>query len=411
MLKPTFLAFCLILSSISFAQKKIIVVIGSSTAAGTGASPIDSSWVNLTKAYYQKLGQLNMLYNLAVGGTTTYAGMPTGFNFPSNRPAYDPTANVTKALSLKADVVFVNFPSNDIADGYTLKEVLFNLRTIYNTVTAAHKICYITTSQPRNSTSITKAEQLIQKQIRDSILAEFPGFSLNFYNPIVGADSLNINTKYSFGDGIHVNDGGHQLLFQVVKNNVLLSLTPLALSLTDFNAYTEQNSVLLRWTLVNDPGTDAGSFYSEVQRSSDGSSFTGLRQERGQGSGLAEQYSWTDEDPLPGKSFYRLKIVENGKETYSRTLGIVIGEKELAISKLYIDGHSSLIAEVGMQKDGPLLVTIFNTAGMPLRRQTVEARQPAAMISMPVADLARGQYFLKITAASGKFVTVPFLKL
>ncbi|HMH20482.1 MAG TPA: SGNH/GDSL hydrolase family protein [Puia sp.] len=408
MRRSTFLAFCLICSLFSFAQKKIIVVIGSSTAAGTGASPIDSSWVNLAKAWYQKNGQLNMLYNLAVGGTTTYAGMPNGFVSPGTRPTYDPNSNVTKALSLKADVVLVNFPSNDIADGYTLTEMLFNLRTIYKTVTSAHKICYITTSQPRDN--ISKALQMIQKQIRDSILTEFPGFSLNFYNPIVGSDSLDINKKYGFGDGIHVNDMGHQLLYQVVKNNVLLSVNPLALALTDFSASMEQNSVLLHWTIVNDPGTTTGSYLSEVQRSADGSSFTSLHQEQGLGNDLGDNYSWTDQDPLPGRSFYRIRIIENGKETFSRTLSLLIGAKELAISRIYATGNASLIAEIGTIKDDQLKVAIISTSGMLVRQQSFEAHPPSTLISMPIADLTRGQYFIKITAANGQFVTRPFLK-
>jgi acyl-CoA thioesterase-1 len=401
-----FLASCLILSSFSSAQKKTIAVIGSSTAAGMGASPIDSSWVNLAKKYYQGLGQIDTIYNLAVSGTTTYTGMPTAFVHPNGRPASDPASNVTKALSFNPDLVFVNYPSNDIADGYTVAEFMFNLRTIYNTVIKAQKICYITTTQPRNS--ITADQQRQQKEVRDSVLAEFPLTSLNFYDPIVASDSLSINPKYNF-DGTHVNDAGHRLLFQAVKNTVLLSAAPLALSLIDFTADPEQNSVLLHWTIVNEPGS--GSYYSEVERSADGSSFTGLALESSKGAGLAGSYSWTDLDPLPGVGFYRLKMVEEGKESFSRTLRIAVGKRALTIGKVYTaGGNSDLLAEISMQKQGLILAAIFSTSGMPVRRQSYASSLPSTTISLPIATLAAGQYFLRITAAGGETATISFHK-
>ena len=48
-----------------------IVVLGSSTAYGTGANPVDNSWVNLyASAIFQKNTKLNIV-NLAYPGYTT----------------------------------------------------------------------------------------------------------------------------------------------------------------------------------------------------------------------------------------------------------------------------------------------------------------------------------------------------
>src|ERR1700743_3048685 len=96
---------CLIVACSAFnpffgqSRKFVIAVIGSSTAQGVGASPIDSSFVNLTKAYFKGLGLIDTIYNIALGGQTTYAGMPSDFTPPEDRPAPDPTRNVTMALS------------------------------------------------------------------------------------------------------------------------------------------------------------------------------------------------------------------------------------------------------------------------------------------------------------------------
>src|SRR5579872_6134446 len=97
--------FLVFQSAFSQSRKYVIAVIGSSTAQGVGADPIDSSWVNRTKSYYQSLGLIDTIYNIALGGQTTYGGMPSGFTPPAGRPAPDPATNVTKALSFHPDVV------------------------------------------------------------------------------------------------------------------------------------------------------------------------------------------------------------------------------------------------------------------------------------------------------------------
>src|SRR5690349_18464412 len=94
------LLFTVSLFSFSIHAQKKIVVLGSSTAFGTGASSVDSSWVGRL----QKAHRLNtsdnldtIVTNLAVGGYNTYHIMPTGFVPPANRPAPDPLHNVTQA--------------------------------------------------------------------------------------------------------------------------------------------------------------------------------------------------------------------------------------------------------------------------------------------------------------------------
>jgi acyl-CoA thioesterase I len=214
-------------------QHKKIAIIGSSSAYGIGAIPRDSSWANRLKRYYKSLGIIDTIYNLAISGTTTYWGMPTGFVPPKHIVVHgivydrsklqpDSSHNISKALSFNPDVVIINYPSNDIGDDYLMKEeYLFNLRTMYRDIIAAGKKCYVTTTQPRDYMSPREKDTLYIA--RDSILMEYGMHSLNFYDPIVdpkgipsNPTTLNINPIYDHGDGIHVNNGGHNLLFQAV---------------------------------------------------------------------------------------------------------------------------------------------------------------------------------------------------
>jgi lysophospholipase L1-like esterase len=404
--------FCLLLACPAIhplyaqSRKYIIAVIGSSTAQGVGATPIDSSWVNLVKHYFQGLGLIDTVYNIALGGETTYAGMPSNFIQPAGRPAPDTSTNVTKALSFNPDVVLVNFPTNDAAADYTLTETMSNLRTIYETVKAAGKIVFITTSQPRDSPLVFVQQELL-KTTRDSVLTEFSGFNLNFYDPIAAADSLNINTIYNF-DGTHVNNGGHQQLFQVVKAAGILSGIPLPLTALSLTAMPEGQAVALRWTVAD----ETGPLSFVVQRSSDSKSFDDIWQLNVvTASAAPSDFSWTDNLPLPGKSFYRLKYTGNSTTTFSAIVSVDEQGVKWGIGKLIAAaGASSIQAELLSPSTKTATLTIVNTLGEKVYRQVLALNPPSVILTIPTSGWASGQYFLHLVSGQGDVATRAFLK-
>jgi acyl-CoA thioesterase-1 len=387
-------------------RKYIIAVIGSSTAQGVGATPIDSSWVNLAKYYFQGLGLIDTIYNIALGGETTYAGMPSNFIQPAGRPAPDTLTNVTKVLSFNPDVVVVNFPTNDAAADYTLAETMSNLRTIYETVIAAGKIVFITTSQPRDSPLVVVQQKLL-KMTRDSVLSEFSGFSLNFYDPIAAPDSLNINPAYNF-DGTHVNNAGHQQLFQVVKAAGILSGIPLPLTVLSFTAMPEGQAVALRWTVAD----ETGPLSFVVQRSSDGRSFDDIWQLSAvTASAAPSDFAWTDNLPLPGKSFYRLKYTGNSTTAYSAIISVDEQGGKWGIGKLIAAaGASSIHAELLSPSAKTVTLSVVNTLGETVYRRVLVLNPPSVILTIPTSGWASGQYFLHLATDQGDVATRAFLK-
>ncbi|MEL6593686.1 MAG: SGNH/GDSL hydrolase family protein, partial [Bacteroidota bacterium] len=111
-------------------QSYKIVVLGSSTAAGAGASTSDSTWVNRYRAHLQAINSGNQVVNLAQGGYNTYRLMPDGFQPPSGRPQPDSAKNISAAIAENPDAIIVNLPSNDVASGYSVAEQLGNFDTI-----------------------------------------------------------------------------------------------------------------------------------------------------------------------------------------------------------------------------------------------------------------------------------------
>jgi len=192
-----------------------IVVIGASTAAGRGADPIDSAWVNRLRLMTASNPKTLKYINLAMGGYTTYEGMPTGFT-KSGRPAPDTARNITKALSLHPDLVMITFPSNDIANGYAADEVMSNYARMTTLLDSA-KVPYILFgTQPRNLADSVK--RVVLKQTSTAIKSLYSNRANDYFDAFA-TSSLTIKPELSFGDGIHVNNKGHYIIVQTVLNH------------------------------------------------------------------------------------------------------------------------------------------------------------------------------------------------
>ena len=128
-----------------------IVVLGSSTAYGTGPSPIDSSWVNRYSAALTSVNSDFNVVNLALGGYTSYQILPTGTPVDSEiNESIDVNRNITKALSYSPYAVIVNMPSNDANKYYSVENQIKNFNRIVDTANTYGVKVWIATSQPRN---------------------------------------------------------------------------------------------------------------------------------------------------------------------------------------------------------------------------------------------------------------------
>ena len=189
----------------------VIVVLGSSTAAGTGPKPIDSAWVWRFTACAHRQNPNVRIINLAVGGYTTYDIMPSGFTPPAGRPAPKKAHNITKALTYHPDVLIINLPSNDAANGYPVREQLANYAVITAQITDPKTQLFVSTTQPRNFT--TPAQLRIQMDMRDSTYRRFGAHTMDFWTGFANPDG-SLKAEYDCGDGIHMNNAGHRILFE-----------------------------------------------------------------------------------------------------------------------------------------------------------------------------------------------------
>lgn len=242
-----------------------IVILGSSTAAGTGPSSSDSAWVNRFRVWMESLNPGNEVINRAQGGYTTYRSMPTGYQPPANRPDPDTTKNITYALSLSPDAIVVNYPSNDVSSGFTVAEQMDNLDTIVGHANAANVPIWICTTQPKDF-SIASGNIQKQMDVRDSIFARYGAFAVDFWTGF--ADSNNQLAAWCDADGTHMNDAGHKVLFERVRDANIPGYLFQSAPFTDYLPSSIQplflpicgdSNALIRTRYYNGGATDSGS--------------------------------------------------------------------------------------------------------------------------------------------------------
>ena len=199
-----------------------IVILGSSSAAGDGAKPIDSAWAFRLQSIINQNGTKATFTNLAYPGYVTFQAMPTGYNYAS-RPAPDTARNITKALSLHPSLVLISFPTNDIADNYTDDEIMNNFAIMTHQLDSA-KVQYILFgTQPRNFPDSTQRMRL--KTLDDKIIATYT-IHVNDFLGALSTSTYEINPIYSAGDGIHLNNSGHCLIMvKTMQHPIFIQVT------------------------------------------------------------------------------------------------------------------------------------------------------------------------------------------
>ena len=190
------------------------VVMGSSTAFGAGASTPDKSWVGLLKK--STVAATATIHNIARGGDLTYQALSTTCVISSDRPKPAPANNFEKALEFKPDLVILSYPSNDIAVGYSVNEAAANLLLLRWQFAQKNIPVLIVSAQPRN---IAKEQQAKLIEL-DSILRPLVGACyVDVYQKLVGSDG-NLAAQYNAGDGVHLTDAGHQIVFDSVMQRI-----------------------------------------------------------------------------------------------------------------------------------------------------------------------------------------------
>lgn len=175
--------------------------------------------------------------------------------------------------------------------------------------------------------------------------------------------------------------------------------TPLPVSLISFNGQRIMKQINLNWSTASELNFD----YFDVERSSNAKLFTSIGKITGQGtSNVRNDYSLTDEKPIIGKNYYRLKSVDfDGYTEYFDVVSVdFTADKLFFISPNPSDG-ASLGFTLNFVPDGNASIIVYDNLSNIVGLYTPSNH--SQNITFP-NSLKSGLYYAKIIA--GDFVRV-----
>lgn len=136
----------------------------------------------------------------------------------------------------------------------------------------------------------------------------------------------------------------------------------LPVELTSFKATSNEPSVKIEWTTPSENNNKN----FEIERSADGNIFENIGTISGNGNSTIEhQYSFTDDNPLAGNNYYRLKQNDfNGSFIYSQVISVKI-KKNISFSIVPNPANDFFIISFG--ESGQKEIFIYNSFGAKIK--------------------------------------------
>ncbi|HSC52943.1 MAG TPA: T9SS type A sorting domain-containing protein [Phnomibacter sp.] len=138
-----------------------------------------------------------------------------------------------------------------------------------------------------------------------------------------------------------------------------------------------------------------------VERSSDGKNFNAIGTVMASNSAATHhQYSFTDNSPLAGTAFYRLKQVDmDGKHAYSKVV-IILGQKDQAVAMLFPNPARDIATlMIALPAAEQVRYTVYDQNGKMMMAQSLYLKEGSQTISLAVQQLPAGVYTLVLRGA------------
>jgi len=168
----------------------------------------------------------------------------------------------------------------------------------------------------------------------------------------------------------------------------------LPVSLLNFSAKKNNSSIDINWTTDDESGMS----HYELQRSSDGRSFSNIQSVQSRNSVSRANYSANDNKPLNGIAYYRLKMVEvDGSATYSKIVSVQFATGNLITIYPTLWKKGTML-NISNPNNVKLTAYFFNSAGQHLGiSTTINSSLPTSILNNQ-----KGIIYFKIINAEGQ---------
>lgn len=186
-------------------------------------------------------------------------------------------------------------------------------------------------------------------------------------------------------------------------------LNPLPITVNYLNGTKQNSGHLLNWKITcnSTPGAN-----TEMQRSSDGRNYTTIYTINATALRCQQPFDHTDNQPLTGINYYRLKITDaNGKVTYSSVVSLINADKGFDIMSIapnpIVNGNFKLNISAAQKTQMDMVIT--DMQGRLIQKQAINMIAGFNTIPVNVTNLARGMYQLYGNTAEGRSRVLRFV--
>ena len=170
----------------------------------------------------------------------------------------------------------------------------------------------------------------------------------------------------------------------------------LPVELLNFRAVATEFGNLLQWETASERDND----FFEIQRIGNGRDFETIDQISGNGnSDRLISYRFVDSNPLPGRSFYRLKQVDfDGAFEFSYIVSVITGQlPNFQVQQIYpIPTNKDINLSYITNNDDPVFYELFDELGKVILSGEIYNQFGSNTVTLKIPQLLKGVYFLSL---------------
>jgi len=289
-------------------------------------------------------------------------------------------ANVPAGVNSRLDRIW-KITNTNFSDNYNI-DITLNTNAAPGSVTTSD-LCLLL----KTDTNFTTAP---------IILSGTNGITISYSNPVITISGLSTSL-------IPINSTRYMVIASTSSS------TPLPIELLSFDAHRDGTAMRVRcdWTTETETNND----YFAIERSQDATKFEQIGTVKGAGTVSTENnYTFYDEHPYTGWSYYRLKQVDyNGKSTYFNVSSVYIGYLE--ITNIYPNpATDNLSISITTEQNNEGTIEVYNVLGQIVYKRVIELQKGNTEIKIPVGEFANGQYMFKVILPSGEHTQKVFMR-
>jgi len=183
-----------------------------------------------------------------------------------------------------------------------------------------------------------------------------------------------------------------------INELIIVTSSPLPVTLTSFTAQAVNNTVVLRWITASEINND----YFNIEKSTDGTEFTEVGKIKGSGTtSINHHYSLTDGSPANGVSYYRLKQtdIDGTTETFN-TVAVKWDKSSGLIKGIMITPNpftTEFTAHFNSEKEMPVTVELITLRSKVIHSEKMNLVPGENEFNLTVgSDLEPGVYVFRL---------------